>query len=105
MADQPEELIMAVSVRNRVLFAGALVTTVALIAACGNNDGNPEAPEARRVPEPVVDRAARRGAPRDKVRRYPAKKSAFEGPKTATAGLTQLVLTNTGLEDHQLALF
>src|SRR3954453_5592004 len=105
MADQPEDLIMAVSVRNRVLFAGALVTTVALIAACGNNDGNPEASDAKPVTETVVDRAALRGATPDQVLRYTAKEYAFEGPKTATAGLTQLVLTNTGLEDHQLALF
>jgi hypothetical protein len=43
--------------------------------------------------------------PPDQRLHFVARDFRFEGPTTASAGLTELTLDNAGVEDHQLALF
>jgi hypothetical protein len=82
--------------------AAVLSTTTVLVAACGSDDG-------QQVSQPstatVVERAPVKAAQPDQVLKFTAEEYSFKGPKTAPAGLTELQLTNTGMEDHQLGLF
>ncbi len=96
---------MRVSVRARVLAATAVVTaTTLLVAACGSGDGDEQASPSQPSTTAAVEPSAQAAQP-DQVLEFTAKEYSFEGPKTATAGLTELQLTNTGMEDHQLGLF
>jgi uncharacterized cupredoxin-like copper-binding protein len=94
-------------VRPRVLAAGAvLVASAVLVTACGD-DSSDKGTTNSTVKAPVatvVDRAPVPAQP-DQVVKFTAKEYSFEGPKQVKAGLTELTLTNQGMEDHQLALF
>jgi hypothetical protein len=95
---------MRVNVRTHVIAAGAVLSATAmLVAACGSDDGDRQASQPSTAT--VVERAPVTAAHPDQVLKFTAKEYSFEGPKTAPAGLTELQLTNTGMEDHQLGLF
>jgi hypothetical protein len=92
--------------RPRVLAAGALLVATAVVTtACGDDSGKDATKDTvKPSTETVVDRTPVAAAP-DQVVKFTAKEYSFEGPKQVKAGLTELTLTNQGMEDHQLALF
>jgi hypothetical protein len=89
-----------------VLVATAVLSTTTLfVAACGSDDGDKQATSSSRPSATTALEQPVKAAAADQVLRFTAKDYSFEGPKTAPAGLTELQLTNRGLEDHQLGLF
>jgi uncharacterized cupredoxin-like copper-binding protein len=93
-------------VRPRVLAAGALLVATAVVTtACGDDSGKDATKETvKPSTQTVVERTPVAAKP-DQVVAFTAKEYAFSGPKQVKAGLTELTLTNKGMEDHQLALF
>jgi len=83
----------------------AAALAVAVGAACGGSDdsGGPAA-----TPEPSREapvRTVAHATPPDQTLEFVAQEYSFEGPTVADAGMTEMVLTNEGAEEHQLALF
>src|SRR5262245_9869743 len=88
--------------RFRLLLA-VCAAGVLTVAACGaDGDDEPEATETQT--ETTEDPAVAPAEPAQTLA-YVAHDFSFEGPTTATAGLTELTLDNAGAEDHQLGLF
>ena len=90
--------------RPRLLLA-VCAAGVLTVAACGaSGDDEPAAaPETPATEAPAKPAAA--PAEPTQTLDFVARDYSFEGPTTATAGLTELTLDNAGVEDHQLGLF
>ena len=91
-----------VRVSSLAAVAAAIVLTVAGCGASGDDTDTapPAVPEAAAAADPAA--ASGRARPDAGVRRP---RLQLRGPNQATAGLTELTLTNAGAEDHQLGLF